>query len=211
MKLKYININGYGVLVDESAEISVNDIVCVNFEYSNRSIGIAEEVRKIFISVTYPDKSDYQLMKNRCAKIIFAEKELNLDVPVLPDWREWEVEQYSISKYPGGAYDEDIARECFIEGYSHNKAKYTEEQVRNLVASVTEFMSHNEPEEFDEWFEKKLKTLQKYPQYIVMESEGIYRLNDDGEKIGFPVHGRQPKFITNSQGKHEGIIEEIIY
>lgn len=50
----------------------------------------------------------------------------------------------------------------YIKGYNqcqedNSDKKYTEEQVRTLVASVTEFMSHNEPEEFDEWFEKKLK------------------------------------------------------
>ena len=53
----------------------------------------------------------------------------------------------------------------FIEGYTDCQKdmadkKYTEQQVRNLVDSVTEFMSHNEPDEFNEWFEKKLIKLQ---------------------------------------------------
>lgn len=43
MKLKYINISGHGVLVEENAEISVNDVVCVNFEYSTRSTAKAAE------------------------------------------------------------------------------------------------------------------------------------------------------------------------
>jgi len=51
-----------------------------------------------------------------------------------------------------------------------SKYKYTEEDIRTLVNSVTEFISHNEPEEFDEWFEKKLSKLNQ-PKEIEFEMD----------------------------------------
>lgn len=39
--------------------------------------------------------------------------------------------------------------------------QFTEKELRDLVSSVTEFMSHNEPDEFDEWFEKKIDKLKE--------------------------------------------------
>lgn len=41
------------------------------------------------------------------------------------------------------------------------EVQFTEKEVRNLVDSVTEFMSHNEPFEFNEWFEKKINKLKE--------------------------------------------------
>ena len=47
------------------------------------------------------------------------------------------------------------------KGVDVTEKDFTEKQVRYLVDSVTEFMSHNEPEEFDEWFEKKIALMKK--------------------------------------------------
>jgi hypothetical protein len=74
-----------------------------------------------------------------------------------------EIEKLATAKYGRGIYSIDEV-EAYKEGYTQCQKddagkKYTEEQLRILVASVTEFMSHNEPEEFDEWFEKKLEKI----------------------------------------------------
>ena len=39
--------------------------------------------------------------------------------------------------------------------------QFTEKELRDLVSSVTEFVSHNEPDEYDEWFEKKIALLKE--------------------------------------------------
>ena len=77
--------------------------------------------------------------------------------------------KYSVQGSGGGQYTEGLQEGRivgFIDGYTqcqkdNSDNKYTEEQVRNLVDSVTEFISHNEPDEFNEWFEKKLLKLQQ--------------------------------------------------
>lgn len=37
------------------------------------------------------------------------------------------------------------------------KRMYSEEEVRNLINRVTEFFSHHNPDEWDEWIEKQFK------------------------------------------------------
>ena len=68
----------------------------------------------------------------------------------------------------------DIVRNAYKEGFktaqSLNEKKFSEEQIRYLVSSVTEFMSHHEPEEFDGWFEEKLKILSQ-PKVFDVEVE----------------------------------------
>lgn len=76
MKLKYLNINGHGVLVDESTEI----LPC---KPSN-------------VCLAHKTKPCDKCNRYQGFKIIFAEKELNLNVPILPDWKEWEVEQLAL-------------------------------------------------------------------------------------------------------------------
>lgn len=54
----------------------------------------------------------------------------------------------------------------FEEGYNqclqdNADKKFTFEDMRNLANSVAEFVSHNEPDEFDKWIEKKLERYSK--------------------------------------------------
>lgn len=223
MELNYIDIQGHGILIDKL----VGEIGSIRLEYVVPRLG--NEYTRIYNSINGHtiikwDESVNKGLHGFTHKIIFAEKELNLDgVPILPNWREWEVEQLSLNtdkskcKHFRREHTKeevyDSFNEGFIVGYNHNKAKYTEEQVKNLVASVTEFVSHHEPEEFDEWFEKKLKVLQKLPKYIVMESEKqMCACAFEQEKdICIYPNCLLPKLTTNSEGKQEGIIKEIIY
>ena len=166
MKLKYIDINGHGILVDDSA----GEIGSIRLEYMSN---IGNPYTRIYDSINGStimeiDKID----KGRIGftyEIIFAEKELNIDVPVLPNWREWEVEQEYL-KYEKKIYKEYInfnnrnIKEHFIAGYNHNKAKYTEEDIREAYrrGSNYEIMGYN-PDEF-------IQSLQKFPKFIVMDN-----------------------------------------
>lgn len=228
MKLKYINVNGYGILVDENAEIREGDFVFTEDLVHYPAMFPINKTRdffRCFETEHYKDVPSTYFVGiegmfselSRCIKVIFAEPELNINVPVF-NWREWEVQQkaynwlYDNEKNMPKGYPLKPMEYGFIAGYNHNKAKYTKEQVRSLVASVTESLSHNEPEEFEEWFERKLIVLQKTPKYIIMESEKVYEKNREFYgPLHFNSHITQPKLTTNSFGKQEGIIKEIVW
>lgn len=212
MKLKYIEISRHGLLVDESAEIKENDW-CVN-------IGRLNEI------IIPPDniigKADYTakvLIGSSWRKIICAEKELNLDLPILPNWRGWEVRKEanelrsrgSIIKHPDPNTNvfESGLYQGFIAGYNYNKAKYTEEQLFSFLDNED---NHTEGELgypcIDiSAFKYYIKSLQKVPKYIVLESNTIVIGHTGTQNI----FGETLKLATNSEGKQEVIIKEIIY
>jgi acetoin utilization deacetylase AcuC-like enzyme len=49
---------------------------------------------------------------------------------------------------------------------------FTEPELRQLIDSIIEFTSHHEPDEYNEWFEKKLAKLKelKTPNSILQTS-----------------------------------------
>ncbi len=181
MKLKYIYIKGLGVLVDESAEIK-EGMLGFNggLEIGSQPIGI--HFGEDFKPTGYP-----------YWKVIFAEKELNLDVPVF-DWREFEVEQTAINWYKDKHPDSTKVNErsiSFIAGHVHNKAKYTEEDLKKAIELAGQVDSNGEPDGLS--YDEIIQSLKKTPKYVVMESEI-----------------EEFKLIT-SEGKQKGIIKEIIY
>lgn len=259
MKLKYIDIQGYSILVDENAEIKTNDYFLHN-TLADTSIHkcIGRPAKQ---SVIGDNNIDYFL--GWCSKIIFAEKELNLycdgvkkegescnknnlctfpnckGVYILPNWREWRDNIENNSKIHSlvqdvitkeGRYwnDQDALEPVyygFIAGYNYNKAKYTDEDLKefgelvcwNIVGkTVTESL-------IKDLVKKVIQMFQKYPKYIVMESEIVKGKYIGRVKMGITPAGeptyinegyeeiQQPKLTTNSEGKQVGIIKEIIY
>ena len=115
--------------------------------------------------------------------------------------------------------------------YNHNKAKYTEKDlVKVIISTVSEFTNLSEPRTesqtktrdkfINKFIEKTIKSLQKIPQYIVIESEevfngfilgGLKNGGDFGDKGLIRHNSIKPKIITNSKGKQEVIIKEIIW
>jgi len=202
------------VLVDESA----NKNGYVKYEYDTRDGKI------------YETKNGYIQSLNVCHAIVFAEKELNLDVPVLPNWREWEVEQEALSflkLQPQQILtkDKEIGLLTgFIAGYNSNKDKYTEEDIKRIIhwASLNEDVRLSEEEMFQSLqkhpkYEEMFQSLQKHPKYIEVESEkcgypcsypskGNHYVDENSMYVPFKY-----KLITNSESKQEGIIKEIIY
>ena len=205
MKLKYINIGGYGVLVDESDELSEGDYC---YDSLRDTIWKCSKIIKCSGGIYY--------------KIICAEPELNLDVPIL-NWRQWEVEQLANSyekeklKSIGIITNKTGAfREGFIAGYNHNKKLYTEEDLREAMTFGINLEAGNIEVDYKKYkagFDKFKETLQKVPKYIVIESDIVVGENNGTGTYWHPNYDTylEPKLIINSQGKQEVIIKEIIY
>jgi len=51
---------------------------------------------------------------------------------------------------------------------------FTLEDIRKLVNSVTEFISHHEPEEFNDWFKKKLQSISQPKSWKI---DGLWENN----------------------------------
>jgi len=197
MKLKFELVNGLGVLVDEKEEIISGDLILWNGKV------------KTAIDTTYTHPSH---------KIIFAEKELGIDVPVF-EWRDFEVEKLAIKEFPHDTGMSIVARGAFRKGYKSNPAKYTEEDLRKAIemARRHDVNLHSGrgctliPQINNE---EIIQSFQKYPSYIVMSMEAI---NDFGEPysfddIDFGVEKEYRfKLFTNSNGKQQGTIKEIIW
>jgi hypothetical protein len=184
MKLKFELVNGYGILVDQEAEINNFDLVMDDDCTGPWNIQIQPET----------DLSKY-------SKVIFAEKELGLDVPVF-EWRDFEVEKLAFknakTKIPN-TKERDINDEILIsgariigfkEGYKSNPAKYTENDLMILSNFIIEFYEYQmENKHFIDKYGfsvdklglsdaiyKLIQSLQKYPEYVVMENNTIKEL-----------------------------------
>ena len=216
MKLKFELVNGFGILVDEEAEIKKGE-----FYYNTVN-------KEIF-------KCDGVVFKH-CNKIIFAEKELNLDVPVF-EWRDFEVEKKS--EYANGyaLYGKPLGekylafKEGFTQGYKSNPAKYTEEDLREAIAFgkeqgvYYEFATQSDSrEEYTKGLQKDqqeqietfIQSLQKHPKYVVMESENYCGSPLTTERCPKCVDSCDRAYIrlklfTNSEGKQQGVIKELIW
>jgi hypothetical protein len=169
MKLKFELVNGYGILVDEEAEIKARE-------------------KYLLIPESQIKNAENDLPKNKrdWVKIIFAEPELNLEGVPTFEWREivmfqkanlWfdEMEKQNKIAYPPS----------FIDGYKSNPAKYTEEDIERafivgLNCSQEISLKGLPTDEGLDYQYKKLnqliQSLQKYPEYVVMENNTIKKL-----------------------------------
>ena len=190
--LKFELVNGYGVLVDEEEEIIAGDLILWNGKV------------KTAIDTEYIHPSH---------KIIFAEPELKLEgVPVF-EWRDFEVWQKSKEVKHWGQF----ASTAFVKGYKSNPAKYTEEDLRKAIQ-----LTLIDAEKSVMWSDiyhhhlsnKIIQSLQKYPKYVVMESEEkevkVYD-NSGGHPGGHWEIFNSTKLFTNSEGKQQGTVKELIW
>lgn len=235
MKYKTEFIKGFGVLVDESAEIKQGyKILCdEKIQIADSSIFVIRTCKEINNGWIMTEELDGQGENPKhTSKIICAEKELNIDVPILPNFREWEVEQLADNAYPttidsyslSGFDESEALKIAFVRGYDHNKAKYTEEDLRKVAQAAFTVKSNNSTiiEDFNNWFAKRVQSFERKPKYIELDSEscleckgdGIY-IDGDNDKLECPVCDRgksfQSKLIINSENKKEVIIKEIFY
>ena len=208
MKLKYIDINGQGVLVEET----IPDKSYKGQYYLDG---------KLF-------HTDKVMLQTGCKAAICAEKELNLDLPILPNWRELEVEQFLekeaekwclINGYNPNDYihsnktaEYTRVKNIFIVGYNNNKAKYTKKDLIDAFNAGRKGVGGAIKRRVYDWNNPYdyIQSLQKVPKYIVLESESVIA-DYEPQGCDFPDYIEVPKLLTNSDGKEEVIIKEIIY
>ena len=150
--------------------------------------------------------------------LICAEKELNIDVPILPNWTETEIYKIACEKFPTSIYNNDFATQKskqigFVTGYKHNKAQYTKEQMYELVDILKESAKNDRYLNVMEVKARRyIESLEREPKYIVIESDLIQTIKKDIGKYNHPERYHwKPKLITNSEGKQEVIIKELIF
>jgi predicted secreted protein len=197
MKLKFELVNGYGLLIDQEAEIKEGDYVT----YQNAGLVITKIL------------NTFESHRTDCNKIIFAEKELGLDIPVF-EWRDFEVEKLAIKEFPHDTGMSIVARGAFRKGYKSNPAKYTEEEMEEAIRlsfnnGYAQFTARNMDSE--DYTEKYIQSLQKYPKYVVMESELVDSGNHGSGEIFHSNRIEEFTLFTNSEGKQQGIIKKLIW
>jgi hypothetical protein len=215
--LKFQLVNGYGVLVDQEAEIKEGEWAIEMYNGQSQAVNplkFTDEngnnwfVRKMNM---YCGKNDQE-----AHKIIFSEKELGLEgVPVF-EWRDFEVEKLAIKEFPHDTGMSIVARGAFRKGYKSNPAKYTEEDLRKAMDMMAQGSIVD-----DEYYplfteDEIIQSLQKYPKYVVMDSENYCGSPYTTERCPKCVDSCdrayiRPKLFTNSYGKQQGTIKEIIW
>jgi len=117
MKYKEIKLeDNKSILVDESAEIK-SDEHYVAWEDNYKIPQWVIYVRGVGLN----GKAPYKVI----ATINFS---IDKDIPVVIF--EDEVEKLALIEYPGGAYDEELARDCFITGYKAAQQKAEEDLIK---------------------------------------------------------------------------------
>lgn len=201
MKLKLKAVNGYNILVDENTKIEEGDYHCASDGW--------------YIEKT--SKEDLQIVNDKIngyTKLIFADPELGLDLPIIPNWEQWEMEKlanlHAVKSGCEHKKELSLISKAFIAGYNHNQARYTEEDLRKALKIVyTDWytdIGHTENTE-EEYYERIVQSLKKLPLYIVVET-----LDAGGEYTSELTdwYYNQPKLITLPDGKQTGVIKEVI-
>jgi hypothetical protein len=211
MKLKFELVNGHGVLVDEEAEIKSDEF------YISWEDDYATPKWVIYCKST-------GLNGKNPMKIIFAEKELGLDVPVF-EWRDFEMKKKSLIECEN-TFSTQLAMDWWIKGYKSNPANYTESDLRKAFNAGSDYeyakfydghigysdgRTIKEPNE-----EQFIQSLEKYPKYVVMDSKdfcNIERGNCACSERFIDCQNQSLKAIlfTNSEGKPEGTVKELIW
>ena len=215
MKLKFELVNGYGVLVDEEAEIKPNTW------YENNKV--------LFLSDAVYDEGNNPNLNNKNNAVIFAEKELNLEGVPTFEWRDFEVEKLASFHYGENRKTvefEDGFRKGFKIGYKSNPAKYTDTDMLIIRNKLVDFLPVSEVSSWDmiqaikkytEWLDEYLDSLQKHPKYVVMETEEYHqRQLNSGLGYGYSDKFKRVtitilKLFTNSEGRKQGTVKELIW
>jgi hypothetical protein len=209
MRLKFELFNGYGALIDENLVLNKGNLY-IDRDGKIKTVGKTEGGLIYSIEDMDEDGFNHHYFDRNCeimGKIIFAEKELGIDVPVF-EWRDFEVEKFAEKEFPHNTGMSIVARGAFKKGYKSNQPKYTEEDLQKAFHAGEERILKREYEkglsELDSYTNLK-KSLQKYPQYVVMEETiSLYKGNGTYGSI-------IPRLYTNSDGKQQGKIQEIIW
>ena len=195
-KLKFELVNGYGVLVDENIECPEDSRV---WNISLKTNMVFRGYRKDF-----GHNADTTVRQ-----IIFAQKELNLEgIPVF-EWRDFELNKLSTNFAMGGSWQCPIS---FEVGYKSNPAKYTEEDLMKIISGIESLNKEtNSAYEYELGKIEIMQSLQKYPKYVVMESELVDSGNHGSGEIFHNNRTEEFTLFTNSEGKQQGTAKKLIW
>jgi hypothetical protein len=160
MKLRYIDKNGYGILVDDNASIKKGDCY----------LDDCHTVRKAVTS-----DQEYWDLRPDYSRIVFAEKPLELDVPEI-EWRKFALyfkaqescnEREGIIRFDRES-DEAIGyrgynpyRDHFMQGFQANPYRFSEEALRKAYeAGQNDYQS----------FYHFLRSVTESPLYITVQA-----------------------------------------
>lgn len=176
MKLKPIFINGYKILVDENEKFNYPEKEIIYYDGEGN-------LRKACTGVIY----------NSSAKtILFADPELNLDLPVVPDWEQWEIEQLALNEVETQGW-------CRYDANSEQ-----EEDLRNAIKTSLDYWTkHSNTEKEADDIVKSL-----LPSYIVVEEVEALPSNGNTHDWDKDIN---PKLIKLPDGTETGIIQEVIW
>lgn len=198
--MKILSNNMYLLLIDEEAEIG--------FSYYIDDIG---EIRK---SIT--DDKDYWSVRDEYHKIIayypLTKEAKELDLPLLPNPFKDTIPNSGYEEGMFGYTDTEVrvAQNAFQEGYkaAQSKGQYSLGDIKRAINFDKYHYEYGNiiASKNDEEIENFIQSLstQKLPKEFIPEYEKSYKINSDGENIGFPVHDTNKlKTIINSEGKEE--------
>ena len=206
MKLKYADIDGFGVLINNNVEIKPN-----TWYESFKMLFLSDTIYNESNNPNNPSVARYN------SAVIFAEKGLNLNIPILPNWKEWEVEQIAkewASSYNYANGKQDVGIESFIAGYNCNNRLYTEDDLKRAILIAERGIIDSSKIGVSIYTHDDIvKALQKVPKYIEIESEyinGWSKLLVEKQNDPKELH-IQPKLVINSDGDKECVIKKIYY
>lgn len=177
--IENVEINGLKLIQVNDEFIVINKISPINTDEWCIELHNDESAAKVsFIDIKgkwYIRKMNMNCSINDpdCHKIIFATPNLKLEGVT-------EFEQDNVTVLKAETFVKEKLKMSsqapgvlvgFIEGYKQAQQNlFTEEQVRNLSLSIIEFISHHEPDEFHDWFEKKIQSLKQPKVEITFEN-----------------------------------------
>ena len=202
MKLKFELVNGHGVLVDGESDPFLLSVGKTVLHVEDDYRGFRKIEKDTILGFLLSGKRIYW-------EVVFAEPELNLDgVPVF-EWRDFEVEKLAKKSLPD---DTDWQKRiAFVQVYKSNPAKYTEEDLRKAyIQGKHGGITQNYMD-----FEEFIKSLQKYPKYVVMGSEIVSLLPTGNHIIKkedvSKTFKTDFKLFTNSDGKSQGTVKDLLW
>lgn len=190
MKLKFELVNGYGVLVDEDAEIKDGDWFFLDMTDNNlpnelHQMGSNKKSKTGGINFYHNTA-----WTNCCSKIIFAEPELKLEGVPAFKWRDFEVEKLAEEEIPySSSTTLLVQRMRFIQGYKSNPAKYTEEDLRKALWELGDVLFNNNQNGIKEgepelYFDTIIQSLTKKELWIEVEEKHFRTVkNKEGQLI----------------------------
>ena len=200
-------------------------------KYLNGYIGINPEKTQVQLNRLYyePDNniSVYSFTEKTLPQsyylneVICCSENLNLNLPFLEDWKQFEVEkdaEYYWKMQYIMALDENTKPyiiQDFIAGYNHNKKEFTEEDLRKAYYQGYKVGVYLADYKTEEEYIKFRESIRKLPTIVIeseyVDSDDFSDFEECGTYPGVEESELQPKLTTLPNGKQSVIIKELVY